>query len=72
MYIKQTMIALVLILMTGHALAQLDQFQAGTAIKDFGKIAMVPGSEKIPENTNFKISFDVYKQAEFGAINRRP
>lgn len=51
-------------------MAQLDQFHAGTAIKEFGKIAEVEGMEALPDDAYFKISFDLAKQADIGTINR--
>ncbi len=50
--------------------AQTSQFHKGPAIEKFGMIADVKGAEKLPENTNFKVSFDVDKQAEIGQLNR--
>ena len=48
----------------------LDAFHQGEAIKSFGKVASVDSDMKIPENTQFKITFDVGKQAKPGEINR--
>lgn len=50
--------------------AQADQFHAGKAIPEFGKIAEVEGMEALPENPKFSVSFDVAKQAKAGELNR--
>lgn len=50
--------------------AQADQFHAGKAIPEFGKIAEVEGMEALPANTQFKVSFDVAKPAKAGGVNR--
>lgn len=49
---------------------QSELFQTGPAIKDYGKIAQVEGMQALPEKTQFKVSFDVYKMAEPGEVNR--
>ncbi len=51
-------------------LAQLDRFQAGTAIADYGKIAEVEGMVPIAKDSHFKVSFDVAKSAKPGDVNR--
>ncbi len=51
-------------------MAQMDQFHAGTAITNYGKIADVIGMEPIPKGAQFKVSFDVSKPAEPGSVNR--
>lgn len=50
--------------------AQAEQFQAGPAIIDYGKVAQVEGMQALPENVQFKVSFDVYKMAQPGEVNR--
>ncbi len=70
MYIINKSAALPLLLISGLVFAQADQFHAGTSIAEYGKIAAVPGMDAIPEETVFKISFDVAKPATPGAVNR--
>lgn len=50
--------------------AGADDFRAGTLIPEFGKIAVVETTMTIPEGSEFKIAFDVSKQAEQGAVSR--
>ncbi|WP_154223479.1 DsrE family protein [Marinicella rhabdoformis] len=50
--------------------AQNDHFHAGKVIPEFGKIAEVEDMEALPENAQFKVSFDVAKQAKAGEVNR--
>lgn len=59
-----------LFLVCGLSLAQMDQFKSGSLIKDFGKIADVPGMQALSEDAQFAVSFDVSKQANAGDINR--
>ncbi len=66
----KSLVLLISIVFNFNVMAQLDQFHAGTAIKEFGKIAAVEGMDQIPENTTFKVSFDVAKQADLGAVSR--
>jgi intracellular sulfur oxidation DsrE/DsrF family protein len=59
-----------LILISQILLAQADVFKPGTTIKKYGQIAVVSGMEPIPDDVKFKVSFDVYKAAKPGEINR--
>lgn len=67
---QKYLLAVLLTLISLNAQTQLDQFHSGPIIKNFGKIADVNGMEPIPENTSFKISFDLAKQADLGSVNR--
>ena len=60
----------VLLLLSNKSFSQADQFHAGKAIPEFGKVAEVEGMEALPENAQFKVSFDVAKQAKVGEVNR--
>lgn len=51
-------------------MAQMNQFQAGTAIPEYGKIAEVKGMVPIAKDAHFKVSFDVAKPATIGEVNR--
>ena len=67
-YMKSIIFALCLF--STQLLAQLEQFHAGKIITNYGKVAEIEGMEPIPQNTKFKVSFDVAKPAEVGGINR--
>ena len=67
---KRLICALVAITLSSPALAGPEQFHPGTAIPDFGQIASIEGAIEIPADTVFKVSFDVAKAAEPGAVNR--
>ncbi|MFK8030625.1 MAG: DsrE family protein [Gammaproteobacteria bacterium] len=47
-----------------------DAFHNGTAIPSFGKVASVDSDMRIPKDAEFKVTFDVGKQADPGTINR--
>ncbi len=47
-----------------------DAFHSGKAIPSFGKIASVNSDVEIPQDTEFRITFDVSQQAAPGTINR--
>lgn len=53
-----------------HAQDFPEGFDTGPLIKDYGPAANVEGRQPIPADTAFRISFDVGKQAEPGALNR--
>ncbi len=55
---------------TNAADAQLDKFTKGPLIEDYGPVAVIEGREAIPENTVFKVSFDLSKEAKPETINR--
>ncbi len=59
-----------LLLLNSSAFSQTDQFQAGKAIPEYGKIATVNGMEPLPENARFKVSFDLAKPSKVGEVNR--
>ena len=63
---------LLLIMLSSALTAQAESspFHAGTIIKNYGQIATVDGMQALPESVSFKVSFDVYKQAEAGQLNR--
>ena len=48
----------------------LAAFHSGTLIPEYGKIASVPGMQKLAADAQFKVSFDVADAAESGALNR--
>lgn len=54
----------------GPAIAQSDAFKTGPLIEDYGPVAIIPGSQPIPDSAKFKISFDVTAEAEPGEVNR--
>ena len=54
----------------GGALADESAFRAGSVIEEYGRIAEIEGREPIPKGAAFRISFDVAKPAEAGAVNR--
>lgn len=64
------MMLAVLILNGLLAQAQSDLFKSGPVINDYGKVALVKGMEPLSNDANFKVSFDVYKSANPGEINR--
>ncbi len=55
---------------SGLANAGLEAFHAGPLIAKFGKIATVESDFPVPAGGELKVSFDVAKQADPGAINR--
>nr|WP_299568176.1 DsrE family protein [uncultured Shewanella sp.] len=50
--------------------AGMEVFKNGTAIKGYGKIAAVDSQLSIPQNTVFKVAFDMSKAANAGEVNR--
>lgn len=66
----RVLISLFVILYSTNLMAQSDAFKAGKVIKGYGKIAEVDGMDPLPAGTKFKVSFDVYKPAEKGEVNR--
>ncbi len=61
---------IVSVCMLAVAPAQTDQLSSGPLIPAYGKVAAVPGSQSIPPEAVFKVSFDVAKQAAAGELNR--
>ncbi|MCB1584356.1 MAG: DsrE family protein [Marinicella sp.] len=59
-----------ILLLSQCVYAQSEQFKTGPAIENYGQVAKVDGMQALPENTKFKVSFDVYKMAEPGQLNR--
>lgn len=49
----------------------MERFKPGQTIVGYGLIAEVPGHQALPENVQFKISFDVAQMAEADAVNRQ-
>jgi intracellular sulfur oxidation DsrE/DsrF family protein len=62
--------ALISFVVAQAASAQLDKFTKGPLIKNYGPVATIEGREIIPENTVFKVSFDLSKRAKPETINR--
>lgn len=56
--------------MANLALAELNAFVAGPVISEFGRIAKVDSDMLLPEDTVFRVVFDVSEKAETGRINR--
>lgn len=52
------------------ALQAKNTFHPGSVIKNFGKVASISSDMPIPAGTEFKVSFDIGKQADAGALNR--
>ena len=52
------------------AIADETAFTNGTAIPDFGKIAMIEGATPIPQGASFKVRFDVTEKSQPEALNR--
>ena len=50
--------------------AQPEGFHNGPLIESYGPVATVEGRDGIPDNTEFKVSFDVVDRAEAGTLNR--
>ncbi len=50
--------------------AQTADVQTGPAITEYGFTAKVPGMKPLPKGAQFKISFDVSRQARAGTVNR--
>lgn len=67
---RTMLFALSLVLLPVTAYADMDDFHAGEAIKNFGKIADVPGAMSLEEGLVLKHSFDLRPGAEPGEINR--
>ena len=65
-----TLTALALFGLTSAALAQPDGFHKGTLIPEYGPVATIEGRDTIPQDTQFKVSFDVSDRAEAGELNR--
>ncbi len=51
------------------AQAQPENFHKGALIPEFGPVATIEGYDPIPEETIFKVSFDVVERAEAGQLN---
>ncbi len=66
----QQTITFLLILAVAPLYAQAADVQTGPAITEYGFTAKVPGMEPLPQDAQFKISFDVSKQARAGSVNR--
>ena len=54
----------------GGALAEESAFRAGAVIEEYGKVAEIEGRERLPQDAAFRISFDVAKPADPGAVSR--
>ncbi len=52
------------------AFADRAVFHAGSVIPEYGTGASIESDQPIPEGTEFKVRFDVAKQAEAGELNR--
>jgi len=69
-YLLPTLIACIAVLSLAPAFAGDDAFHAGKTITDFGRVATVDADMVIPDQTEFKVVFDIAKPAEAGEINR--
>lgn len=67
---KFKLVTLISVFFSAVIYAQESQFKAGNTIPAYGKIAAVPGMLALPENAQFKISFDLAKAAKPGEVNR--
>ncbi|MEO1149657.1 MAG: DsrE family protein [Pseudomonadota bacterium] len=69
---RQLFISLVLgiVVINANAFAQPDGFHNGPLIKEYGPVATIDGRDPIPENTAFKVSFDVVDRSDAGTVNR--
>jgi len=65
------LIALALMCSATSSFAGGEAFKPGMQIKEFGKIASVDTTFKIPKNTKFKVVFDVHTTGDTGTVNRR-
>ena len=61
---------LILIFCAHNLWAAPEDLKVGKLIPNYGKIAAVEGREAIALNTEFKVSFDVVKQASAGELNK--
>ena len=68
--IRPLLLASVLLLLTAPALAGPEDFKPGPAIPAYGKVADVPGAERLSKDAVFKIAFDTAVPAEPGKVNR--
>lgn len=65
-------VAAAFLLMTPSALlAAPENFHAGTAIPQYGKVASVEGRVPLPAGASFRVAYDVAVGGEKGAVNRR-
>ncbi|WP_339737180.1 DsrE family protein [uncultured Maricaulis sp.] len=58
-------------LFTAASLAAPEDFVTGPLIENFGAVAPIENQMPIPEDTVFRIAFDVSTPAEVGEINRK-
>lgn len=64
-------VALVLTVLCGGLVeAQENQFKPGKTIPAYGKIADVPNMQALPDEAQFRVSFDLAKAAKVGELNR--
>lgn len=66
----QKIITALLILCLAPICAQTASVQTGPAITEYGMVAKVPGMEPLPKDAQFKVSFDVSRQAKTATVNR--
>lgn len=69
--LKYFVFGLAILVFPLEALAGMDDFHPGGAIKEYGVIADVPAATPLPEGLVIKHSFDVMPGAEAGEINHR-
>ena len=58
------------VMMSAPATADMTDFHPGPAIPEYGRIADVPGAQRLPEDTTFKVVFDISDTSPSGDVNR--
>lgn len=64
------LIACLAVFSLAPAFASDEAFHAGKTITGFGRVATVESDMPIPDQTEFKVVFDIAKPAEAGTLNR--
>jgi len=67
---RSLLLVLIFFLLPGIAQADFSSFSAGPAIEDYGPVADVDVTLPVPEDAEFRHSFDVSTRAEDGELNR--
>ncbi|MCR9195845.1 MAG: DsrE family protein [Hyphomonas sp.] len=67
---KNFVLAMVIVMLVGHASAGPEDFKTGPVFEAFGPVVSVPGAI-VESDAVFKVAFDVADSADPGAINRR-
>ncbi len=67
---KSQIIFLLIVFTVNLVQAQTFGVQKGPAITAYGPVAAVPGMEPLPKDAQFKVSFDISRQAQAGTVNR--